>query len=119
MFDYPQNYPYYLNEGMFMMPGNFDPYMNMYYNQGFFPKKNPLSINMQNTLRTAQKAIVTMNQIIPVIYQVRPIVHNAKTAFKVIKAVKGMDLDPSFDQEIDQALQQEAQPNSMHFENML
>lgn len=91
------------------------PMVNPY--QMMFPKKRSIvPLNLQSTLRTAQKTLNTVNQIIPVIYQVRPILNNAKTAFRVIKAVNQMDLSPSYDQEIDEAINTSS---SLEFENML
>lgn len=113
MNNYPSYYPYYDMNPNYSL--NQYPMMNS-YNTMIPPKRSILPLNIQSTLRTAQKTITTVNQIIPVIYQVRPIIHNAKTAFKVIKAVNQMDLDPSFDQEIDEAIHP---TSSASFENML
>ena len=114
MYPDPMDYPY--TSEPFIQP------MSNYYPTYMPPmpyKKRGIPLDIQTTLRTAQKAIFTMNQLIPVIYQVRPILHNAKTAFRVIKAVKQMDLDsdPYLDQEIDEALQNTQ--SSASFENML
>ncbi len=121
MNNFPSQMPYYNYNAPFY-PNQMNMSMSPMYQNSMMPmnsfKRGLIPFNMQTTLRTAQKAIVTFNQVIPVIYQVRPIVSNAKTAFRVIKAVKQMDLDPSFDQEIDDALKNTPY-ESTHFENML
>ena len=50
-------------------------------------------LSMSSTIRTAQKTLYTVNQIIPIVNQLRPVVHNAKTAFRVVKAVSYTHLD--------------------------
>lgn len=119
--------PFYQQGNFYPNQMNYPPMSSYPYPQNnmFMPpmqKRGIIPMNMQSTLRTAQKAIVTFNQIIPVIYQVRPILYNAKTAFRVIKAVKQMDLEPEYDQqfdkEIDEALNLESN-SSNQFENML
>ncbi len=45
-------------------------------------------VNAAKILEGAQKTLYTANQIIPIINQLRPVVSNAKTAFRVAKAVK-------------------------------
>lgn len=48
-------------------------------------------INFTNVLNTTQKTLNIVNQAIPIVYQVKPLVNNAKTVFKVINAVKAPD----------------------------
>ena len=50
-------------------------------------------MNLSSTIRAAQKTLYTANQIIPIIIQLKPILHNASTAFRVAKAVKQFDFD--------------------------
>ena len=45
-------------------------------------------INFSSILNTTQKTLNIANQAIPLIYQVKPLVNNAKTMFKIIGAVK-------------------------------
>ena len=71
-------------------------------------------MNLSSTIQTAQKTLYTANQLIPIINQLRPVLHNAKTAFRVVKAVKSFDLD-DIDEDIDKNVQVESQT----FENML
>lgn len=91
-------YPYY------------DPYNNypMYYPYSPMPRKPPLLYQMKNslqrtswstTLRNTQKTIYTINQIIPIVYQLKPVISNASQAFKIAKAVKQFDFD-NIDKEI-------------------
>ncbi len=114
---------------------NYQNYISFYDVPNYYPTQNmdmpfympqptrkpTFSFNMQSTLRTAQKTINTMNQVIPIIYQVRPILSNAKTAFRVIKAVNQMDLSPTLEKEIDEAISKNTNPSktSPNFENML
>ncbi len=48
-------------------------------------------INFGAILTNAQKTLNVVNQAIPLVYQVKPIINNAKTVFKVISAVKKDD----------------------------
>lgn len=73
-------------------------------------------MNLSSTIKTAQKTLYTANQIIPIIYQLRPVLHNAKTAFRVVKAVKQFDLD-DIDADIEQNVQ--ATNDNTVFENMM
>ena len=71
----------------------------MYYNN-FFPYQNSFklkkgllfnsfrSINWSNILNTTQKTLNVINQAIPVYYQVKPIIGNAKTMFRMVNALK-------------------------------
>lgn len=45
-------------------------------------------INWGNILTTTQKSLGVINQAIPLIYQVKPIISNAKTMFKIADAIK-------------------------------
>ncbi len=47
------------------------------------------SINWSTMLNNTQKTLNIINQAIPIAYQVKPMVNNAKTMFKIIGAVKG------------------------------
>ena len=87
-----QEYPYY------------NQYNNypMYYPYSPMPKKPPLLYQMKNslqktswstTLRNTQRTIYTINQIIPIVYQLKPVISNASQAFKIAKAVKQFDFD--------------------------
>ena len=45
-------------------------------------------INWGNLLTTTQKSLGVINQAIPLIYQVKPIISNAKTMLKIADAIK-------------------------------
>ena len=45
-------------------------------------------MNWSHLLDGTQKTLSIINQAIPVIYQIRPLITNAKTAFKVVNAIK-------------------------------
>ena len=54
-----------------------------------FPINNKMKarITLQRSLHYATKTIYTINQIIPLIYQIRPIINNTKNAFKSISLI--------------------------------
>ncbi len=80
-----------------------DPYsMNYYpYNYNYYNQKMPKpslfrglkKYNWNNFLNGTGKTLNVINQAIPIIYQVRPILNNAITMFRVMNAVRGSDSD--------------------------
>ena len=71
-----------------MYYNNFYPYQN---NQFFRKGLGILSlrkINWSNLLNNTQKTLNVINQAIPVYYQVKPIIGNAKTMFRMVNAMK-------------------------------
>lgn len=48
-------------------------------------------INWGNLLTNTQKSLGIINQAIPIVYQVKPIVNNAKTMFRIAGAMKDTD----------------------------
>lgn len=64
----------------------------LYSNSSMFMKFGLLSslknINWSTFLGNAQKTLGVINQAIPIIYQVKPIVNNAKTVFKIANSLK-------------------------------
>ena len=74
----------------------------MYYNN-FYPYQNNQilrkglgilslrNINWSNILNNTQKTLNVINQAIPVYYQVKPIIGNAKTMFRMVNAIKSDD----------------------------
>lgn len=46
-------------------------------------------INWGNILTNTQKSLGIINQAIPLVYQVKPIISNAKTMFRIAGAMKG------------------------------
>ena len=60
----------------------------MFPNQFYFPTRTlaPIAkkaINWSGLLSNTQKTLNIVNQAIPIVYQIKPIVNNAKTMFKV------------------------------------
>lgn len=58
-----------------------------------FPRQNSFfsnfkNIKLSNILDGTQKTLSIINQAIPVIYQIKPLYQNAKTAFKVVNSFK-------------------------------
>lgn len=51
-------------------------------------------INWSNILNNTQKTLNVINQAIPIIYQVKPLVSNARTLFRIADAVKEEDKVP-------------------------
>jgi hypothetical protein len=67
----------------------FDNNYYKYYNQ---PKFNELKkFNFSKFLDGTQKTLSVINQAIPLIYQMKPLYENAKTALKVINIIKTDD----------------------------
>ena len=48
-------------------------------------------INWGNILSNTQKGLGIINQAIPLVYQIKPIISNAKTMFKIADAIKDGD----------------------------
>ena len=78
-------------------PPQFDPYFNTYWQKNI---KKPMQLN--ETIDLACKTIRTINQIIPFIYQITPVVINLRNAFKIMQSIQRVnEID---DQEIDDAI---------------
>ncbi len=63
--------------------------MNNEYNMGmsnynYMPKRG---INWNNILNNTQRTLGIINQAIPIVYQVRPLLNNARTLFRVASAI--------------------------------
>lgn len=72
------NNPYFMNAGMQGAQG--------LGKLGLF--RSIKGINWGNLLNNTQKTLGIINQAIPIAYQVKPIVNNAKTMFRVMGAVR-------------------------------
>lgn len=73
---------------------NFYPY-NYYNTRAIRPSlfSGFKKYNWNNFLTSTSKTLNVINQAIPIIYQVKPIINNAKTMFRVMNAVKSDDSD--------------------------
>lgn len=76
----------------------YNPYMFQAYQTASGVGKAGLGIkglfhnfNFGNFLNSAGKTLNVINQAIPIFYQVKPIVNNAKTMFRVMGAVRDTD----------------------------
>ena len=95
-------------------------------NQGFpVIRKLKTRANLQKTLHYASKTVYTINQVIPLVYQIRPIINNTKNAFRVIQAVNHIN-DIDFDEveqnitPIDQEKKEtKEESDDVKFENMV
>lgn len=68
-----------------------------YSNAGILGKGLSLGkgINWASLLDGTQKTLGVINQAIPLVYQVRPIINNAKTVFKIASAMTSKDNNSS------------------------
>ena len=74
-----------MKRGLDMYNANYYPFN--------YPRKNNLfsgvkNFNWSTFLDGTQKTLNIINQAIPIIYQIKPIYQNAKTAFKLVNAFK-------------------------------
>ncbi len=65
------------------MYNNYYPFYNQYNNRTNFKR-----FNLSNFLNSTQKALNLVNQVIPIVYQLKPLYKNAKTALKVANIIK-------------------------------
>ena len=72
-------------------PYSTHPFLNGFSNIGGGGFLGMKKINWSSLLNNTQKTLNIINQAIPIVYQVKPIIANAKTMFKVISAVKEDD----------------------------
>ena len=57
-------------------------------NYNYMPKRG---INWNNILNNTQRTLGIINQAIPIVYQVKPLLSNAKTLFRVASAINSND----------------------------
>lgn len=68
-----------------MYNSNYYPYYN---NQGFYNSLTKFKhFNWSKFLEGTQKTLNVINQAIPVIYQIKPLYENARTALKVVNII--------------------------------
>ena len=68
------------------------PYQNpnyYYYQPQMYPyfQRMPKKFNLQHTLHTTIRGIQIANQVIPIIYQVKPLIDNTKQGLTLLKAM--------------------------------
>ena len=93
------------------------PYQNpnyYYYQPQMYPyfQRMPKKFNLQHTLHTTIRGIQIANQVIPIIYQVKPLIDNTKQGLTLLKAMNHFD-------EIEKELKPISKENNEIFENML
>ena len=98
------------------------PYQNpnyYYYQPQMYPyfQRMPKKFNLQHTLHTTIRGIQIANQVIPIIYQVKPLIDNTKQVLTLLKAMNHLN-DIDFD-EIEKELKPISKENNEIFENML
>ena len=63
----------------------FNPYVNFQVKPSLFSKLKTLSFS--EILNGTQKTLNIINQAIPIVYQVKPLINNTKTIFKIANAI--------------------------------
>ena len=66
----------------------YNEYNMGYPNYNYMPKRG---INWNNILNNTQRTLGIINQAIPIVYQVRPLLSNARTLFRVASAINSND----------------------------
>ena len=66
----------------------YNEYNMDYPNYNYMPKRG---INWNNILNNTQRTLGIINQAIPIVYQVRPLLTNARTLFRVASAINSND----------------------------
>lgn len=66
------------------------------------------TIKWANLLEGTQKTLGVINQAIPIVYQIKPIVNNAKTIFKIADSIRSSDSQNTISEE--EAKKEEPQP---------
>ncbi len=66
----------------------YNEYNMGYPNYNYMPKRG---INWNNILNNTQRTLGIINQAIPIVYQVRPLLTNARTLFRVASAINSND----------------------------
>ena len=93
--------PFYYDD-MQAFYDQYPPQYEPYYYDLFSQKYAKKSLHLNETIDIACKTIRTINQIIPFIYQIAPVVMNLRNAFRIMQSIQAVnDID---DQEIDDAI---------------
>ena len=73
----------------------YNEYNMGYPNYNYMPKRG---INWNNILNNTQRTLGIINQAIPIVYQVRPLISNARTLFRVATALNDNDEEESYEE---------------------
>lgn len=82
-----------------------------------YHQRPPARFYLQKTLNTTLKGIQIVNQIIPIVYQIKPLIDNTRNGLAIIKAMKNID-DIDVD-EVEAQLQPIQREDEEIFQNML
>ena len=74
----------------------YNAYNMGYPNYNYMPKRG---INWNSILNNTQRTLGIINQAIPIVYQVRPLLTNARTLFRVATALNDNDEDETTNNE--------------------
>lgn len=69
----------------------YDENYYMYDNSYIGYQRPPKGFYLQKTIYTALKGIQIANQMIPIIYQVKPLIDNTRNGISIIKAMRNID----------------------------
>lgn len=100
-----------------MYPFHDENYIMYSTNPYVYYQKPPARYYIQKTLNTALKGIQIANQVIPIVYQVKPLIDNTRNGIAIIKAMRNID-DINVD-EVEAQLTPIQRDNEDLFKNML
>lgn len=80
------------------------------YNMGMSNYMPRRGINWNNILNNTQRTLGIINQAIPIVYQVKPLLNNARTLFRVASAIN------SNDEEADSLTEENNYSNNISYE---
>lgn len=102
-----------------MYPFHDENYYMYSQNPYVFYQKPPTRYYIQRTLNTALKGIQIANQMIPIVYQVKPLIDNTRNGIAIIKAMKNMnDIDVDVDEVVSKLTPIQSEDKDL-FENMV
>ena len=86
----------------------YNEYNMRYPNYNYMPKRG---INWNNILNNTQRTLGIINQAIPIVYQVRPLLTNARTLFRVASAINSND-----DDEVNEVSEETSYSSNVNYE---
>ena len=78
------------------------------WQNGIMPKRG---INWNNILNNTQRTLGIINQAIPIVYQVKPLLNNARTLFRVASA-----LNSNYDDEVNEVREETNYNSNVNYE---